>query len=54
VLTGRADDQIGTEAVQAGAQDFLLKSDITGVMVVRSLRYAIERQRTAEAMRPTL
>lgn len=45
VLTGNGDERVATEAVKAGAQDYLLKNEITPQLVVRSIRYAIERKR---------
>jgi serine phosphatase RsbU (regulator of sigma subunit) len=45
VLTGRIDDGIGPEALAAGAQDFLVKGQVDGPGLERSLRYAIERGR---------
>lgn len=47
VLTGRLDDGIGPEALAAGAQDFLVKGQVDGAGLQRSLRYAIERGRAA-------
>jgi serine phosphatase RsbU (regulator of sigma subunit) len=47
VLTGRVDDGIGPEALAAGAQDFLVKGQVDGPGLERSLRYAIERGRAA-------
>jgi serine phosphatase RsbU (regulator of sigma subunit) len=46
VLTGHIDDGIGQEAVAAGAQDFLVKGQVDGPGLERSLRYAVERGRT--------
>ena len=43
VLTGLADDQVGISAVNAGAQDYLLKDGIDAKLLGRSLRYAIKR-----------
>lgn len=43
VLTGRIDDAIGPEALAAGAQDFLVKGQVDGPGLERSLRYAVER-----------
>jgi two-component system, cell cycle sensor histidine kinase and response regulator CckA len=51
VLTGLADETIATKAVQQGAQDYLLKGQVSGNLLVRSMRYAIERQRSEEALR---
>ncbi len=45
VLTGRH-DRIGTEAVAAGAQDYLVKDDITPELLDRTIRYAVERRQT--------
>ncbi|MFA6497874.1 MAG: response regulator [Desulfurivibrionaceae bacterium] len=45
VMTGLADHEVGLEAVNAGAQDYLIKGQVSGEMLVRSIRYAIERKR---------
>jgi serine phosphatase RsbU (regulator of sigma subunit) len=47
VLTGRLDDTVGQEALAAGAQDFLVKGQVDGAGLERSLRYAVERGRAA-------
>jgi DNA-binding NarL/FixJ family response regulator len=44
VLTGRH-AQTGTEALALGAQDYLVKDDITPDLLDRSIRYAVERKR---------
>lgn len=46
LLTGRDDREVDTAATQAGAADFLVKSEITPALLERALRYAVERQRT--------
>jgi PAS domain S-box-containing protein len=51
VLTGLDDDEVGLEAVTRGAQDYLVKGKIKGESLRRSLRYAIERKRTEDALR---
>jgi len=49
VLTGRTD--AGVEAIRAGAQDYLVKGTITAELLVRTLRYAIERAQTTRELR---
>jgi DNA-binding response OmpR family regulator len=45
VLTGLNDEMLGIEAVQKGAQDYLVKGQVDGNLLLRSMRYAIERHR---------
>ncbi|MFH1093535.1 MAG: ATP-binding protein [Candidatus Omnitrophota bacterium] len=51
VLTGLDDEEIATQAVREGAQDYIVKgsTDVNGM--VRSVIYAIERKRSEEALR---
>jgi signal transduction histidine kinase len=44
VLTNTNDEELAIEAVRRGAQDYLLKKEVKGERLVRSLRYAIERK----------
>jgi signal transduction histidine kinase len=54
VLTGLADDERAVEAIQLGAQDYLIKDGLDDHAVARSLRYAIERyEHTEELQRQT-
>ncbi|MFI5492458.1 PP2C family protein-serine/threonine phosphatase [Actinoplanes sp. NPDC051859] len=48
VLTGRSDEHLGAQAVAEGAQDYLVKGQVDGVLLSRSLRYAVERKRADE------
>jgi len=43
VLTGLRDEQLGVEAIQRGAQDYLVKDEVTSDLLVRSMHHAIER-----------
>ncbi len=50
VLSGLDDETVALEAVQKGAQDYLVKGHGSGDLMIRSLRYAIERKRAQEAL----
>jgi signal transduction histidine kinase len=45
VLTGVCDPSIALSVVQQGAQDFLVKGQVDGNLIWRTIRYAMERQR---------
>lgn len=45
VLTGLKDTELALQALQEGAQDYLVKGTVESQSLVQSLRYAIERQR---------
>jgi two-component system, cell cycle sensor histidine kinase and response regulator CckA len=51
VLTNTNDDNLAVEAVRRGAQDYLVKRQVNQDLLVRSLRYAIERQQGETALR---
>lgn len=44
VLSGFADEEMSHKAIRAGAQDYLIKGQIDGNILERSLLYAIERK----------
>ncbi|HYA14630.1 MAG TPA: response regulator [Syntrophales bacterium] len=43
VLTGLDDEAVAIKAMQVGVQDYLNKNQINGILLVRSLKYSIER-----------
>lgn len=51
VLTGLDDEHEGLAAVAAGAQDYLIKGEVDGSLLARSLRYSVERKRADENVR---
>jgi diguanylate cyclase (GGDEF)-like protein/PAS domain S-box-containing protein len=50
VLTGLDDESLAAQALQEGAQDYLLKGQIDARGLLRSLRYAMERKIMEEAL----
>ena len=50
VLTGAADETVGTDAIRRGVQDYLVKGAHDGKAVARSIRYAIERKQANTAL----
>jgi diguanylate cyclase (GGDEF)-like protein/PAS domain S-box-containing protein len=50
VLTGLDDESLALKALQAGAQDYLIKGQIESRGLLRALRYAIERKVMEEAL----
>ena len=51
VLPGLDDEAIGIEAVERGAQDYLVKRDVNATLLGRTIRYAIERQQRERKLR---
>lgn len=50
ILTGTDDETLALEAVQKGAQDYLVKGQIPGDSLMRAIRYAIERQQLQQKL----
>jgi diguanylate cyclase (GGDEF)-like protein len=50
VLSGSADQRLALEAVQSGAQDYLVKGPTGWEIASRAMRYAIERKRMEERL----
>ncbi len=54
VLSGFGDEQTSIQAVRDGAQDYLVKNDVTAEKLMRTVKLAVERRRAAETReRPT-
>jgi PAS domain S-box-containing protein len=51
VLTAQNDEDLALRLISLGVQDYLVKRKIDGELLIRSLRYAIERQNSQEALR---
>ena len=50
VLSGLQNESVAVNAVRAGAQDYLVKGQIEGKLLARSIRYAIERKSAEEKL----
>jgi two-component system, sensor histidine kinase and response regulator len=51
LLTGFGEHEVDLEAMNQGATDYLVKSEVTTPLLERTLRYAFHRARTQEALR---
>lgn len=49
VLTGLDDEELALASLQAGAQDYLVKGNVTSNSLARSMRHAVERARRHKA-----
>lgn len=50
ILSGAADEEVAIEAVHEGAQDYLMKGEVDGKLLARSIFYAIERKQIEEEL----
>ncbi len=48
ILTGMSNEKIGIDAVKKGAQDYIVKGQVDGRLLRRSIQYSIERKKTEE------
>jgi diguanylate cyclase (GGDEF)-like protein/PAS domain S-box-containing protein len=51
VLVGQGDEDIGAEAVERGALDFLIKQQVVSTLLGKALQYATERTHTLLALK---
>lgn len=51
IMTSLDDEEFTLQALQMGAQDYLVKGEFDTNLLVRSMRYAIERKRSEVALR---
>jgi diguanylate cyclase (GGDEF)-like protein len=50
VMSELADEDIAVQAVQCGAQDYLIKGEVNSSLLIRSIRYALERSQAKIAL----
>lgn len=50
VMTGLADEETATQALQAGAQDYLVKGEVDGRLLMRVIRYAVQRKQAEQQL----
>ena len=54
IMTGHKDHDLAFQAVQNGAQDYLFKGDPSPTAIIRTIRFAIERQRLMTELQDAL
>ena len=50
ILSGQADEALAINAVHEGAQDYLVKGQVDGVLLMRAIHYAIERKKAEKEL----
>jgi len=50
IFTALNDEKIGLDAVKKGAQDYLVKGQVKGRLLKRSIKYSIERKKIGEVL----
>ena len=53
ILSGFNDEEIAVRAVREGAQDYLIKGELEGRLLARSIYYAIERKKSEKQLMET-
>lgn len=51
VISGLGDEELAVKALHEGAQDYLVKGQVDSSLLIRSVRYSIERKQAEEALR---
>ncbi len=51
VLTGLADEDLAVKAIKMGASDYLVKGEYFQSLLVRTIRYSLERKRTEQKLK---
>lgn len=51
VLSGLADEEIAVKAIKMGASDYLIKDQHFQGLLVRTIRYVLERKKTEQELR---
>ena len=51
VMSALGDEEVAVRTVHEGAQDYLVKGQIDSALLVRTIRYAIERKQSEDALR---
>lgn len=51
LLTATSNEEIALKAIQNGAQDYLIKGEFDGKLLIRSIRYALERHQMQSELR---
>ncbi|MGH9945466.1 MAG: diguanylate cyclase [Pyrinomonadaceae bacterium] len=50
VLTGLSDEELASQAIEAGAQDYFVKGEFNEQVLLRAVRYAIERHQLTRSL----
>jgi len=53
VLSGLDDENTATQAVQMGVQDYLIKGEVNASLLMRAIRYALERKKAERQLQAT-
>ena len=51
LMTNLDDEALALQAIRNGAQDYLLKTELSGQLLARAIRYAIQRKRSEDELR---